>query len=46
MTTGVAFWLIYGLMVSSYPIVAANTVTLFLSLYILLMKIKLEIPKH
>lgn len=42
MTTGVAFWLIYGLMISSYPIVVANAVTLFLSLYILLMKIKLE----
>ncbi len=42
MTTGVAFWLIYGLMISSYPIVVANVITLFLSLYILLMKLKLE----
>jgi MtN3 and saliva related transmembrane protein len=42
MTLGVAFWLIYGLMINSFPIVAANAVTLFLSLYILLMKIRLD----
>lgn len=42
MTLGVAFWLIYGLMINSFPIVAANVVTLFLSLYILLMKIRIE----
>jgi len=42
MTLGVAFWLIYGLMINSFPIVAANVVTLFLSLYILLMKLRLE----
>jgi MtN3 and saliva related transmembrane protein len=43
MSTGVAFWLIYGVMISSYPIVLANSVTLFLSFYILIMKIKIEI---
>lgn len=42
MSTGVAFWLIYGLMINSYPIVLANAVTLFLSFYILIMKIKIE----
>ncbi|HSD64783.1 MAG TPA: SemiSWEET transporter [Ignavibacteriaceae bacterium] len=42
MTAGVAFWLIYGLMINSLPIIAANAVTLFLSFYILLMKIRLD----
>ena len=43
MTTGVTFWLIYGLMIDSFPIIAANAVTLFLSLYIFVMKVKLDI---
>jgi MtN3 and saliva related transmembrane protein len=43
MTAGVLFWLIYGIMINSLPIIAANAVTLFLSLYILMMKIRLDI---
>jgi MtN3 and saliva related transmembrane protein len=43
MTTGVLFWLIYGLMISSPPIIAANAATLLLSFYILVMKIRLDI---
>lgn len=42
MTTGVFFWLIYGIMLNSSPLLAANAVTLLFSLYILLMKIKLD----
>jgi MtN3 and saliva related transmembrane protein len=46
MTSGVFFWLVYGLMINSFPIIIANAVTLFLSVYILLMKIHLDIfPK-
>ncbi len=43
MTAGVLFWLIYGIMLNSPPIIVANAVTLFLSLYILVMKIKLDL---
>lgn len=40
MTTGVFFWLIYGIIIGSMPILGANLITLILSLYILIMKIK------
>ncbi|TSE30137.1 Sugar transporter SemiSWEET [Tepidimonas thermarum] len=39
-TTGVALWLVYGLLLGAWPIVAANTVTLALALSILLMRIR------
>lgn len=39
-TTGVALWFIYGVLSRSISVVAANGITLFLSLYILIMKIK------
>ena len=39
-TLGVALWLVYGLLVSAWPVVAANAVTLALSLCILLMKLR------
>jgi MtN3 and saliva related transmembrane protein len=42
MTTGLAGWLVYGLMISAYPIIFANTITLILAIYILIMKIRLE----
>lgn len=42
MTAGVLFWLIYGLMLNSMPIISANTVTLVLALYIFVMKFKLD----
>lgn len=42
MTAGVSFWLIYGLMISSPPIIMANTVTVVLSFYILFMKVRLD----
>lgn len=40
MTAGVACWLIYGIMLGSMPMVAANSITLGLSAIILLMKLK------
>tara|TARA_B100001063_G_C16430974_1_gene388807 strand:+ start:142 stop:402 length:261 start_codon:yes stop_codon:yes gene_type:complete len=39
-TVGVLSWLIYGLIINDYPVILANAVTLFLSLFILLYKIK------
>jgi MtN3 and saliva related transmembrane protein len=42
MTTGLTAWLIYGILISSAPIIAANVITLILAIYILIMKLKLE----
>lgn len=39
-TTGVAFWLLYGLLIGAWPIIIANTLTLGLALFILIMKIR------
>ena len=39
-TLGVAFWLVYGVALSAWPIVAANTVTLALAGAILGMKLR------
>lgn len=39
-TTGIVLWLIYGFIISSFSIIIANGITFFLSLYILIMKIK------
>jgi MtN3 and saliva related transmembrane protein len=39
-TAGVALWLLYGLMMGAWPIVAANAVTLALASVILGMKIR------
>jgi MtN3 and saliva related transmembrane protein len=39
-TIGIAFWLVYGLLINSMPIIAANIVTLLLAGTILIMKIK------
>jgi MtN3 and saliva related transmembrane protein len=41
MTFGVFAWLVYGIMISAMPIIAANLITLLLSVYIFIMKIKL-----
>lgn len=37
---GVALWLAYGLLLSAWPIVAANAITLALALAILAMKLR------
>lgn len=39
-TTGVAAWLVYGLMLGAWPVVVANAVTLALASGILAMKLR------
>ncbi|RZO85870.1 MAG: hypothetical protein EVA55_04465 [alpha proteobacterium HIMB114] len=39
-TTGVFSWLFYGILISDLPIIFANSVTLLLSIFILIYKIK------
>ena len=39
-TFGVALWLVYGLLLGAWPIVAANAVTLALAAGILVMKLR------
>lgn len=39
-TTGVFFWLIYGVFVKDIPIIVANTVTFILAVTILIFKVK------
>jgi MtN3 and saliva related transmembrane protein len=38
--TGVALWLVYGLLLGAWPIIIANAITLALALAILLMKLR------
>lgn len=38
-TAGIALWLVYGLVLNSWPIVVANTITLGLAIAILAMKL-------
>lgn len=38
-TVGVALWLVYGVLIGAWPVIAANAVTLALSLAILAMKV-------
>ena len=42
MTAGVVLWLVYGVLIRSWPLVAANVVTLSLAGSILAMKLVLE----
>jgi MtN3 and saliva related transmembrane protein len=37
---GITLWIIYGLSLNSIPVIAANSVTLVLSLYLIFLKIK------
>lgn len=39
-TTGVAFWLAYGLLLGEWPIIIANSITFPLALAILAMKLR------
>lgn len=41
-TLGVALWLAYGLLIGAWPVIAANAVTLALSLAILAMKVSAD----
>lgn len=39
-STGILLWLIYGIIIRNLPIICANTVTLVLCAYILIMMVK------
>ena len=39
-TLGVALWLVYGLSLAAWPVVAANAITLALAVSILVMKLR------
>ncbi len=39
-TTGVGLWLVYGVLLGAWPIVAANAITLALAVAILVMKLR------
>ena len=39
-TLGVALWLVYGLLISAWPVIIANVITLVLALAILWMKLR------
>ena len=41
-TMGVLSWLIYGLIINDLPIILANAVTLILSIFILVYKLKFK----
>ena len=41
-TVGVLSWLIYGLIINDLPVILANAVTLILSFFILIYKIKFK----
>ena len=41
-TVGVLSWLIYGLIINDLPVILANAVTLVLSLFILIYKLKFK----
>lgn len=40
--TGVAMWFCYGVMIGSWPVMAANAVTLVLAGLVLVMKIRID----
>ncbi len=39
-STGVAFWLVFGIMIESYSVTIANAITLLLALTILFLKLR------
>lgn len=39
-SVGLMLWIVYGLMTNTLPIILANTITLLLSLYMVLLKVK------
>lgn len=40
---GIVLWLVYGFLITSYPIIIANAVTIIFSMYILITKIRLDV---
>lgn len=45
-STGVALWVLYGFLAPSWPVLAANLVTLIFAVAILVMKVRYERPAH
>jgi MtN3 and saliva related transmembrane protein len=41
-TLGIALWLAYGIAIESWPVTVANTITLLLAGFILMMKIRFK----
>lgn len=41
-TLGVAMWLLYGVLITAWPVIVANTITLVLAGTILLTKLRVE----
>ncbi len=39
-STGVLFWLIYGVMINSWPVMIANAITLMLACVVLILKVR------
>jgi MtN3 and saliva related transmembrane protein len=39
-TSGVAFWLVYGILIVSWPVIIANAITLCLAGAVLIMKLR------
>ena len=42
LTVGVFLWLVYGILIGSMPIIAANTATLILAVIVLILKMKYD----
>lgn len=40
LSLGISLWVIYGVLLKSLPVISANSVTVILTIYILIMKIK------
>lgn len=39
-TAGVFLWIVYGILIHSFPIILFNTITFVLAAYVLIMKVK------
>lgn len=44
-TLGVAFWLIYGMLILSMPVIIANAITLVLSAIVLILKVMQQVSR-
>ena len=42
LTIGIILWLVYGILIGSMPIIAANTATLILAVIVLILKMKYD----
>lgn len=45
MNAGLFLWLTYGIIISALPIILANSITIIMALYILIVKIKIDLLK-